>query len=106
MPRGWCRLAWFQRRSRSLLSGYVEHIRVQEFENHGAHFPITSMDFSIHHPEPIFTFQFLSGHRLDYIQELLRDQALRSPNASSQQSRELGAVYPVCIFQEAALEPL
>src|SRR5207249_6176315 len=102
MPRGWCRLAWFQRRSRSLLSGYVEHIRVQEFENHGAHFPITSMDFSIHHPEPIFTFQFLSGHRLDYIQELLRDQALRSPNASSQQSRELGAVYPVCIFQEAA----
>ena len=67
---------WIQESDATLRSD-IEHVRVQEFENRDAHLLITSTALPSHDPEPVFPFQFLSGHCLDHIQDLLGNQAFK-----------------------------
>src|SRR5207237_5961415 len=67
---------WIQQ-SDATFRGYVEHVRVQEFEDGDAHLFIASIAQSSYDPEPVFASQFRPGQRLDYVQALLGNHAFK-----------------------------
>src|SRR5439155_22896845 len=84
----------------------VEHVRVKEFEDRDAHLLITSTALSSDDPEQVFTFQFLSDRCLDYIQDLLRDQAFKLAKRFFLENRAYWASFLPFTFTEKKLSNL
>lgn len=93
---------WIQE-SRATFRGYVEHVRVQEFEGRDAHLFIASIAPSSHDSEPVFASQFLPGQRLDDIQELLSDQAFKFAKRFLLKNRAYLDPFPPFTFFEKQL---
>ena len=60
-----------------MLHRHVEHVGIQEVENHNPHLPVASPAVPSHRAKPLIAAQFLSGGALGHIQKLLRHEVLQ-----------------------------
>src|SRR6266478_2599492 len=90
---------WVQKRN-TIFARYVEDVRVQELQNAHAHRFVATAAESRYGLKPGFAFQFVFGDCLDYVQQLLCDEALEFAERLFLKDHPYLFLFPRCALAE------